>query len=1123
MKRFSSLDVNFVVRDLHAKCAGLRIANIYDVEKKTYLFKLQRPDHKEYLLIESGVRVHTTEYQREHSDFPSVFANRLRKFLRTKRIEKVSQLGIDRVIDFTIGVEPNHYHLLIELYSSGNIILTNGTYEILTQIRTYTVNIASNDYTIAPGQQYPIHTAHQLVPTSLESLQQTITSVDQAKRTSETLKSIFNKELDFGASMVEHAILSAGLNPDTTIANYDLSCTEALLNAFKEVEARFTSPDRQKGYIILKRPLTERPTETSPAADGEKQKPEYDSKQFIVFAPILYKQYEGKDSLEFDSFDAAVDTFFSKTEAQKIDVKRDVKEDTVSKKLEKAKQNQDRRIEALSKDVSENVQKAQLIEMNSEDVENAIMTVRTEIADGVDWEELADIIKDAKRGGDPVASMISQLKLDTSEITLLLPDLTQYEPGKKTTVFKIDVDIHLSAFGNAERYYHMKKRSEAKHQKTIEMAQHAMKQAERKAKQAMEEVKVKASIQQIRKTHWFEKFYWFISSENYVVLSGRDAQQNELLVKRYMRKGDIYVHADIHGASSCVVRNNDLSKPIPPLTLSQAGHMTVCRSNAWNAKVVTSAWWVYDHQVSKTAPSGEYLSTGSFMIRGKKNYLPAAHLVMGFGFMFRVDDSCISNHVGERRVRGEGEDESVEAEEDGEELDEDAPKVRTLRQLPSDPVKEAPSVSKLDETREEVQEEASNESTNLPQPSMRYRVAILSETPQDEDDVLLAQSTKPKSQPQSTSDGGDPPKRSVNVAERKRLKREAKRAAAPPNQQDHPPSQQQKNQQSAKQTQARPQQPVSKRQKAKQKKIQKKYGDQDEEDRRLHMELLASAGNPEKMQQKREQEEKRKRDLEHQLDLQQRRKDQQKVETAQWEQKKKLAKHIEDAQTSTTIVGDDGEVYHITSTSGMDLARVTSKTPGALNIEPADKEPLADEEPEVDDEHSDDDDNDHDHDGANSKEDLLSQEEKQKQRRERREAKKREELEIKAIIDEEGGSLLTDEDKKNVNELDTLTGIPKEQDLLLYAVPVCGPYHIFQNYKYKVKLLPGKGKKGAASKTILAYFQRVPGGSDREHDLLKSVNETETIQQLIGNVRVLTPGFAAKKQAKNKPKAKSHK
>lgn len=65
----------------------------------------------------------------------------------------------------------------------------------------------------------------------------------------------------------------------------------------------------------------------------------------------------------------------------------------------------------------------------------------------------------------------------------------------------------------------------------------------------------KRSLQVARKTYWFEKFNWFITSENYLVLSGRDAQQNEVVVKKYLRPGDIYVHADLHGASSCVVRN----------------------------------------------------------------------------------------------------------------------------------------------------------------------------------------------------------------------------------------------------------------------------------------------------------------------------------------------------------------------------------------------------------------------------------------------------------------------------------------------------------------------------------------------------------------------------------------
>lgn len=48
-----------------------------------------------------------------------------------------------------------------------------------------------------------------------------------------------------------------------------------------------------------------------------------------------------------------------------------------------------------------------------------------------------------------------------------------------------------------------------------------------------------ATISHMRKVHWFEKFNWFISSENYLVISGRDAQQNEMIVKRYMSKGDL--------------------------------------------------------------------------------------------------------------------------------------------------------------------------------------------------------------------------------------------------------------------------------------------------------------------------------------------------------------------------------------------------------------------------------------------------------------------------------------------------------------------------------------------------------------------------------------------------------
>lgn len=125
-------------------------------------------------------------------------------------------------------------------------------------------------------------------------------------------------------------------------------------------------------------------------------------------------------------------------------------------------------------------------------------------------------------------------------------------------------------------------------------------------------------------------------------------QQNELLVKRYLKKGDLYVHAELSGAASVIVKNHIIHL-VPPSTLEQAGAFAVCLSQAWDVKVATNAWWVYHDQVSKSAPTGEYLSTGSFMIRGKKHFLPTTSLVLGFGIMFRLEEASLARHYHDRR------------------------------------------------------------------------------------------------------------------------------------------------------------------------------------------------------------------------------------------------------------------------------------------------------------------------------------------------------------------------------------------------------------------------------------------------------------------------------------------
>ena len=123
--------------------------------------------------------------------------------------------------------------------------------------------------------------------------------------------------------------------------------------------------------------------------------------------------------------------------------------------------------------------------------------------------------------------------------------------------------------------------------------------------------------------------------------------QSELLYRRYLNKGDIFVHSDLQGALPIVVKNrsSNTDAPIPPSTLSQAGNLSVATSTAWDSKAVMSAWWAHAKQVSKIAEvGGGILPTGDFQIKGEKNFLAPSQLVLGFGVLFQISRESLKNH-----------------------------------------------------------------------------------------------------------------------------------------------------------------------------------------------------------------------------------------------------------------------------------------------------------------------------------------------------------------------------------------------------------------------------------------------------------------------------------------------
>lgn len=52
----------------------MRVNQIYDIDSKTYLIRLQKTDAKSIILLESGARIHTTAFEWPKNVAPSGFS-----------------------------------------------------------------------------------------------------------------------------------------------------------------------------------------------------------------------------------------------------------------------------------------------------------------------------------------------------------------------------------------------------------------------------------------------------------------------------------------------------------------------------------------------------------------------------------------------------------------------------------------------------------------------------------------------------------------------------------------------------------------------------------------------------------------------------------------------------------------------------------------------------------------------------------------------------------------------------------------------------------------------------------------------------------------------------------------
>ncbi len=321
---------------------------------------------------------------------------------RNKRLADVQQFNMDRVVDFMFGADDTAFHVILELYAGGNIILTDHEYRIMNLLRTHQYD---ESVKVAVREIYPITYAagtdsrsylgsEDSVKSQSEALVLFLKGVNgsggasgdddgavekggKAAPAPATKAPTLKAALGWAASpvgnisptLIDHALYAAKIKGSTKVkpgwAGLSTEEVAAFFTSLREIIVKvedLKSGGITPGYITLEKPKEKTGKASKKSAKkGDDEDDEGDDSLaalasadggpiFSGFNPLIFPHMvsDGEEVIEFASFADAVDEYFSKWEQQRA--MRDVQKakSQATKKVDKLKEDQERRLGQLS-------------------------------------------------------------------------------------------------------------------------------------------------------------------------------------------------------------------------------------------------------------------------------------------------------------------------------------------------------------------------------------------------------------------------------------------------------------------------------------------------------------------------------------------------------------------------------------------------------------------------------------------------------------------------------------------------------------------------------------------------------------------------------------------------------
>jgi len=215
IKELSTLDLYYLVKEFQ-EIINSKVDQIY--QPNELLIRFHNSKFGKKILRISSRFIFISDFKGEQPQNPKTFCTILRKNLNNSRIRKIEQVGFERIIKIEFEKEKKH-NLYIELFSKGNIVLTDENNIIINQLKT------DKGRNIFRGNEYELPKKDADLLNMKESEFKKI-----IKESDETLVKTLAKKLSLGGMYSEYALKDF----DKNIISKDLK-TKEISKLYKEV------------------------------------------------------------------------------------------------------------------------------------------------------------------------------------------------------------------------------------------------------------------------------------------------------------------------------------------------------------------------------------------------------------------------------------------------------------------------------------------------------------------------------------------------------------------------------------------------------------------------------------------------------------------------------------------------------------------------------------------------------------------------------------------------------------------------------------------------------------------------------------------------------------------------